>query len=164
MISEILDIFKGLFMFLFALLKYSWSIELYWFWVYSKMIWLYVCVRHTHANIHKFFFRLFFHIAYYKILSIVLYGRSLLLIYFIYSSIYMLIHTQWKSSWYWERLRAKGEEGIRGWDGWMASPMQWTRTWTNFGRWWETVRPVSCSPWGHKESNTMGDDNNKCIC
>ena len=34
--------------------------------------------------------------------------------------------THWKSPWSWERLRAEGEEGIRGWDGWMASPMQWT--------------------------------------
>ena len=22
------------------------------------------------------------------------------------------------------------------WDGWMASPIQWTRTWANSGRWW----------------------------
>ena len=26
---------------------------------------------------------------------------------------------------YWERLRAGGEGGDRGWDGWMASPTQW---------------------------------------
>ena len=35
----------------------------------------------------------------------------------------------------------EGEEGIRGWDGWMASPMQWTWTWANFWRWWRTGRP-----------------------
>ena len=29
--------------------------------------------------------------------------------------------THWKRSWYWERLRARGEEGNRGWDGWMVS-------------------------------------------
>ena len=34
--------------------------------------------------------------------------------------------THWKSPWHWERLRAEGEEGIRGWDGWTASLMQWT--------------------------------------
>ena len=28
--------------------------------------------------------------------------------------------------WCWERSRAEGEEGLRGWDVWMASPMQWT--------------------------------------
>ena len=33
--------------------------------------------------------------------------------------------THWKSPWCWERLRA-GEGGDRGWDGWMASPTQWT--------------------------------------
>ena len=27
------------------------------------------------------------------------------------------------------------------WDGWMASPTQWTWIWTNSGRWWRTGRP-----------------------
>ena len=27
----------------------------------------------------------------------------------------------WKCPWCWERLRAEGEEDIRGWDGWMTS-------------------------------------------
>ena len=35
----------------------------------------------------------------------------------------------------------EGEEGVRGWDGWMVSPMQWTWTWVNSGRWWGTGRP-----------------------
>ena len=34
--------------------------------------------------------------------------------------------THWKRYWYWERLKAKGNGGDRGWDGWMASPTQWT--------------------------------------
>ena len=42
--------------------------------------------------------------------------------------------THWKSPWCWERLRAEGEEGIRGWDGQMASPKQWIWTWANFRR------------------------------
>ena len=46
------------------------------------------------------------------------------------------------SPWCWERWRAEGEEGIRGWDGQMASPMQWTWTWANFRRRWGTERPV----------------------
>ena len=46
-----------------------------------------------------------------------------------------------KSPWCWERLRAEGEEGIRGWDGWMASTMQWTWTWANFSRWLGTDWP-----------------------
>ena len=36
--------------------------------------------------------------------------------------------THWESPWCSERSKAEGEEGIRGWDGWMASPMQWTWT------------------------------------
>ena len=43
----------------------------------------------------------------------------------------------WKSPWCGERLRAEGEECVRGWHGWMASPMQWTWTWADFGRWWD---------------------------
>ena len=36
--------------------------------------------------------------------------------------------------WCWERLRAGGEGGDRGWDGWMASLTQWTCVWANLGR------------------------------
>ena len=32
--------------------------------------------------------------------------------------------THWKRPWNWERLMAKGEEGGRGWDGWIASLIQ----------------------------------------
>ena len=42
----------------------------------------------------------------------------------------------------------------RGWDGWTASLMQWTWTWAISRRWWGTRRPVCCSPWGCKESET----------
>ena len=44
----------------------------------------------------------------------------------------------WKRSWCWERSRARGERDERGWDGWMASPTQWTWVWANSGRWWRT--------------------------
>ena len=50
--------------------------------------------------------------------------------------------TYWKSPWCWERLRKEGEEGIRGWDGWTASLMQWTWTWANSGRRWGTGNPA----------------------
>ena len=33
-----------------------------------------------------------------------------------------------------ERLRARGEVGNRGWDGWIASPTQWTWVWANSRR------------------------------
>ena len=41
----------------------------------------------------------------------------------------------------WERLRAGGEGDDRGWDGWMASPTQWTWVWVDSGNWWWTGRP-----------------------
>ena len=34
--------------------------------------------------------------------------------------------THWKRLWCWEGLGAGGEGDDRGWDGWMASPTQWT--------------------------------------
>ena len=34
--------------------------------------------------------------------------------------------THWKRPWCWERLKAGGEGGDRGWDGWMESLTQWT--------------------------------------
>ena len=44
-------------------------------------------------------------------------------------------------SWCWEGLGAGGEGDDRAWDGWMASPTQWTRVWVNPGSWWWTGRP-----------------------
>ena len=43
--------------------------------------------------------------------------------------------------WCWERLRAGGKGDNRGWDGWMASPTQWT--WFSVGSesWRWTGRP-----------------------
>ena len=32
------------------------------------------------------------------------------------------------------------KRGNRGWDGWMASPTQWTWVWVNSGSWWWTGR------------------------
>ena len=45
--------------------------------------------------------------------------------------------THWKRPWCWE-LRAGGEGDDRGWDGWMATPTQWTWVWVNSGSWWWT--------------------------
>ena len=40
--------------------------------------------------------------------------------------------------WWWERLRARGKGGDRGWDGWKASQTQWTWVWANSGRQWRS--------------------------
>ena len=48
--------------------------------------------------------------------------------------------THLKRPWCWERLKAR-EGADREWDGWMASPTQWTWVWVNSGSWWWTGRP-----------------------
>ena len=73
--------------------------------------------------------------------------------------------THWKRPWCWERLKAGGEGDERGWDGWMASPIQRMWVWVSSGSWWWTGRPGTlqsstprtwghCSPWDHKEPDT----------
>ena len=58
--------------------------------------------------------------------------------------------THLKRPWCWERLKAGGEGDDRGWDGWLASPTQWTWVWVNSGRrWWTGL--ACCGSWGHKE-------------
>ena len=63
--------------------------------------------------------------------------------------------THWERPWCWERLRAGGEGGNRGWDSRMAPPDQWTWVWANSGRWWETGRPDVLRSMG---SQTVGHD------
>ena len=46
--------------------------------------------------------------------------------------------THWRRAWCWERLKAGGEVGNRGWDDWMASLTHWTRVWANSRRQWRT--------------------------
>ena len=41
--------------------------------------------------------------------------------------------THWKRPWYWKGLGAGGEGNDRGWDGWVASPTQWTWVRVNSG-------------------------------
>ena len=41
----------------------------------------------------------------------------------------------------WERLKAGGERDNKEWDGWMASPTQWTWVWASSRRWWWTGKP-----------------------
>ena len=49
--------------------------------------------------------------------------------------------SHWKRPWCWEGLGAGGEGDDRGWDGWMASPTQWTWVWIDSGSCWWTGRP-----------------------
>ena len=38
-------------------------------------------------------------------------------------------------------IEGRGEGDDRGWDGWMASPTQWTWVWVSFRSWWWTGKP-----------------------
>ena len=49
--------------------------------------------------------------------------------------------TRLKRPWCWERLSAGGEGENRGWDGWMASPTQWTWVWVDSRSCWWAGRP-----------------------
>ena len=57
--------------------------------------------------------------------------------------------------WCWERLRAGGEGDDWGWDGWMASPAQWTWVWVIPGSWWWTGNPGMLQTMG---SQRVGHD------
>ena len=48
--------------------------------------------------------------------------------------------THLKRPWCWERLKAGRKGDDRGWDGWMASPTQWTGVWVNSASWWWSGR------------------------
>ena len=62
----------------------------------------------------------------------------------------------WKRHWCWERLKANGEEGSKGWDGWIASLIQWTWTWANSRRWWEAGRPgMLQSVWSQRAGHDL---------
>ena len=61
--------------------------------------------------------------------------------------------THWKRPWWWERLRAGGEEGEAGWGGWIASLTQQTWVWVkmvkNREAWYTTV--YGSQRVGHKD-------------
>ena len=62
--------------------------------------------------------------------------------------------THLKRPWCWERLKA-GEGDDRGWDGWMASPSQWTWVWVNSWSLWGQGGLACCSPWDCKVLDTI---------
>ena len=57
--------------------------------------------------------------------------------------------THLKRPWCWEGLGAGGEGDDIGWDGWMASPIQWV--WVDSGSWWWQGGLECCNSWFCKE-------------
>ena len=62
--------------------------------------------------------------------------------------------THWKRPQCWEGLKAGGEVGNRGWNGWIASLTQLTWVSVSFGSGDGQGSLACCSPVGHKESDT----------
>ena len=66
-----------------------------------------------------------------------------------------------KRLWCWGKLKVGREGDHRGWDGCMASPIQWACVWVTPGDGEEQERLTYCSPWGLKESYMTERVNNK---
>ena len=73
--------------------------------------------------------------------------------------------THWKKPWCWEGLKARGEGGDRGWDGWMAPLMRWTWVWVGSGSWWWTGKPGELQSMGSQSvgHNWVTELNYPCI-
>ena len=56
-----------------------------------------------------------------------------------------------------ERLRMGAEGYNRGWDGWMASPTQWTWVWVKSRSWWRTGRPGVLQSTGSQSWTRLSD-------
>ena len=69
--------------------------------------------------------------------------------------------SQLKRHWCWGKLKVEGEGDSRGWDGWMASLTQWHEFDQTLGDGEGQGSLASCSPWGHKGSDTTEQLNNK---
>ena len=80
-------------------------------------------------------------------------------------------HLMWRTDSFgktlmWDRLKAGREGDNRGWDGWMASPMQWTWVWVGSGSWWLTGKPVMLQSTGSRRvgHNWVTELNWMCRC
>ena len=67
--------------------------------------------------------------------------------------------THLKRPWFWERLKAGREGDDKGWDGWMASPTQWTWVWVTLGVGDGQGGLVCFIPWGCKDLDMTGQLN-----
>ena len=54
-----------------------------------------------------------------------------------------------------EKIESGREGDDRGWDGWMASPTQWTWVWAISGSWWWMGKPDVLQSMSHKELDTI---------
>ena len=68
------------------------------------------------------------------------------------------------------KIEGRRRRDNRGWDGWMASPTQWTWVWVDSGSWYGQGGLACCGSWGCKESdmtepvNWLTTDVNNGLC
>ena len=55
------------------------------------------------------------------------------------------------------KIEGRAEVGSRGWDVWMASPIQWTWVWASSERWWRTGRPGVLQSMGSQSWTLLSD-------
>ena len=75
-----------------------------------------------------------------------------------------VLTTQWQRPWCWERSRAEGEGGIRGWDGSTAPMTQRTWTWAHSRVWWGTGKPGLLQSVGWQSQRQLGDWTTTQVC
>ena len=68
-----------------------------------------------------------------------------------------VVLTHWKRPWCWGRLKLGGEGDDTEWDGWMASPTQWTWVWASFRSWWWTGKPGVLQSMGSQSQTQLSD-------
>ena len=54
------------------------------------------------------------------------------------------------------------EKDERGWDGWMASPTQWTWVWTSSRSWWRTGKPGMLQSMGSQSQTQLRTEQQHC--
>ena len=72
------------------------------------------------------------------------------------------LYIYWKRPWCWRRLKAKREEGGRGWDGWMVSATQRTWVWTP-GDSEGQGSLACCSPWGRRVRHDLATEQQQYV-
>ena len=63
----------------------------------------------------------------------------------------------WKRPFCWKILKARGKGDNRGWEGWMASLIQWTWIWASSRRCEGQRSLACCSPWVAKSQTQLSD-------
>ena len=61
------------------------------------------------------------------------------------------------------KIGGRSREDNRGWDGWVASPTQWTWVWASPGRWWSTGKPGVLQSRGSEELDLTERLNNTTV-